>query len=97
MPCAPRSLDNAVWHALTTHHQAFAEVAGAARRYHPDVSVFAAVDDTADDGWDDLATLVGPSGPGALFRAGSRSSCRRAGPASVAARATRWCSASSRR
>ena len=64
-------LDNAVWHALTTHHQAFAEVAGAARRYQPDVSVFAAIDDTADGGaWDDLAPSSAPSSPGALFRPG---------------------------
>src|SRR6478672_11800758 len=35
-------LDNAVWHALTTHHRGFAEVAGSARRYHPEASVFAA-------------------------------------------------------
>jgi ribosomal protein S18 acetylase RimI-like enzyme len=63
-------LDNAVWHALTTDHQAFAEVAGAARRYHPDVSVFAAIDDAAGGAWDDLATLLGAEQPGALFRPG---------------------------
>ena len=33
-------LDNAVWFALNGPHQPFAEGDGAARRYHPDVSVF---------------------------------------------------------
>jgi len=66
----PSSLDNAVCHALNTYHQAFAEVAGAARRYHPDVSVFAAVDDTNDlNAWEDLAALLGAEHPGVLFRA----------------------------
>ena len=64
------ALDNAVWHTLTTEHQAFAEGAGAARRYYPDVSVFAAVDDTNDAAWDDLAALLGTGQPGALFRPG---------------------------
>ena len=63
-------LDNAVWHSLVHAHPRFAERAGAAARYQPDVSVFAAIDDTADSGWDDLATLLRPDHPGALFRPG---------------------------
>jgi len=63
-------LDNAVWHSLVHAHPRFAERAGAAARYQPDVSVFAAIDDSADSGWDDLATLLGPEHPGALFRPG---------------------------
>ena len=61
-------LDNAVWHALTTHHAGFADVAGTARRYRPDVSVFGAVEHFDDDAWDDLAALAGPGRPAVLFR-----------------------------
>ena len=39
----PSPLDNAVWHSLTTRHERFRRVAGTARRYRPDVSVFGAV------------------------------------------------------
>jgi ribosomal protein S18 acetylase RimI-like enzyme len=62
-------LDNAVWHALTTRQQGFAEVTAAARRYHPDVSVFAAMEEPDDDAWRDLAKLVGAGGFAVLFRA----------------------------
>jgi GNAT superfamily N-acetyltransferase len=61
-------LDNVTWHALTTVQAGFAEVGGRARRYHPDVSVFAAIDTGTADEWADLATLVGPEGTAALFR-----------------------------
>lgn len=63
-----RLLDNAAWHALTTVQAGFAEVRGGARRYHPDVSVFAAVDGGAREDWADLAALVGPGGVAALLR-----------------------------
>ena len=63
----PTLLDNAVWHSLAGAHEAFAERKGAAARYDPDVSVFAALGDDTDDGWPDLAALVG-AGAGALFR-----------------------------
>ena len=62
-------LDNVTWHALTTVHAASAETHGRARRYHPDVSVFAAIDTGVPAEWDDLARLVGPDGAAALFRA----------------------------
>jgi GNAT superfamily N-acetyltransferase len=61
-------LDNAVWHALTSCHEPFAEAAGTARRYIPAVSVFAAVDRLDVEGWSSLATLVGPGGTAVLFR-----------------------------
>jgi len=61
-------LDNAVWHALTTHHAGFADVAGTARRYRPDVSVFGAVEHFDDDAWNDLAALARPGRPAVLFR-----------------------------
>jgi ribosomal protein S18 acetylase RimI-like enzyme len=60
-------LDNAVWHSLTGPHRDFAERKDAAARYDPDVSVFAALGEDTDDGWQDLAALVG-DGTGALFR-----------------------------
>ncbi len=69
---APDDLDplaNAVWWALRTEQRELAEVAGRARRYPADVSVFAGVDVLDAGGWADLATLVGPSGTAALFRA----------------------------
>lgn len=66
-------LDNAVWHSLRGAHREFALATGAAARYDPEVSVFAALrddaDDAAEDAWRDLATLVGDAGTGALFRA----------------------------
>lgn len=52
-------LDNAVWHALTTHHASLAEVAGTARRYPRDVSPFAAVEALDAEGWASLAELGG--------------------------------------
>ena len=68
MTSEPSPLDNAVWHSLTTRHARFAESAGDARRYRPDVSVFAALGDLGDSAWGDLATLVGPGGHAVLFR-----------------------------
>ena len=62
-------LDNVSWHALTTVQAGFAESYGRARRYDPDVSVFAAIDAGSPAEWDDLARLVGPDGSAALFRA----------------------------
>ena len=62
------ALDNAVWHSLTGEHSTFAEVGGRAARYHPDVSVFAAVDEFDDGSWRDLASLIGPGGSAVLFR-----------------------------
>lgn len=66
----PHPLDNAVWHALATVQADVAEVAGAARRYQPDVSVFAGVDELDGAAWADLAKLAGPGGDVVLFRAG---------------------------
>jgi ribosomal protein S18 acetylase RimI-like enzyme len=66
---AAHPLDNAVWAALTTEHAPQAETVGAARRYPPDVSPFAAVDSLGAPAWADLASLVG-AGPVVLFRVG---------------------------
>jgi len=54
-------LDNAVWWALSSHHQRHADAFGRARRYHSAIAAFAAVDGYDEDSWDDLATLVGMS------------------------------------
>lgn len=64
-------LDNPVWHALTGPQEHLAEGAdagsGRARRYRPDISVFAALADARDpQAWADLAAIVGPGG-GALI------------------------------
>jgi len=61
-------LDNAVWAALTTHHDSLATSHGRARRYPSDVSPFCAVESTDAAAWRDLASLVGPSGTAVLFR-----------------------------
>lgn len=54
-------LDNPAWHSLSGPHARFADAHGLARRYQPDVSVFHALPDGADEqAWADLATLVGP-------------------------------------
>lgn len=54
---ADAALDNCVWAALGTRHAAFAEADGAARRYAPDVSIFAAVDEPTPEAWRDLGRL----------------------------------------
>ncbi|MCU1366128.1 MAG: family N-acetyltransferase [Ilumatobacteraceae bacterium] len=53
-------LDNPTWYALATRHAAFAEGDGLARRYRPEVSVFAAIDEPSPEAWAALAALVGP-------------------------------------
>jgi ribosomal protein S18 acetylase RimI-like enzyme len=68
MPLDLDALDNAVWHSLHGIHASVAEVAGTARRYPSDVSVFSAVDELDGDEWDALAKLVGPGGAAVLFR-----------------------------
>jgi ribosomal protein S18 acetylase RimI-like enzyme len=63
----PAVLDNPAWHALGGPHRPFAQTHGAARRYHPDVSVFHALPDLPDaQAWADLAALVGPGAELAL-------------------------------
>ena len=66
-----RQLDNPSWFALTGAQSAFSEGAGRARRYRPDVSVFAATVDDSADAWTDLADVVGPGGEVVLNRAGT--------------------------
>ena len=60
-------LDNVTWHALTTRQADVAERVGAAARFQPDVSVFAALGAPVDGAWSDLGSLVGPGGHAVLF------------------------------
>ena len=54
-------LDNPVWNSLNGAHAHFALRHGAAARFDPDVTVFAAMaDDAGPSAWDDLATLAEP-------------------------------------
>lgn len=62
-------LDNACWHALTGAQQRFAQGSDLARRYDPEVAVFAALPDTpTPDAWAALRDLVGPGQLAVLFR-----------------------------
>jgi len=61
-------LDNPVWHALTGPQQRFADGSGLARRFRPDVTLFAAIANDSSDAWADLAALVGPRGDAILAR-----------------------------
>ena len=62
-------LANPVWHALTGPHSTFAEGDGAARRYRPDVTPFAALpDEPSASDWDALAQVLGPGGIGVVLR-----------------------------
>jgi ribosomal protein S18 acetylase RimI-like enzyme len=60
-------LDNPVWDSLSGAQAAFALRHGAAARFDPDVTVFAALSDDALDvgraAWDDLAKLAAPGEP----------------------------------
>ena len=56
-------LDNPVWHSLIGAHAGLGEGSGLARRYRPDVSIFAAVSDPRDpQAWRDLTEVAGPGG-----------------------------------
>lgn len=69
MPGDDPRLDNPAWHALTGPHGPVAEVAGAARRYPPEVSFFAAIERPDTAAWAGLAGLAGPGGQVVLARA----------------------------
>jgi predicted GNAT family acetyltransferase len=62
-------LDRQAWSALTGRHERFAVVQGRARRYRPDVGVFAAVEDGSDESLADLAALVRAHGDVAILEA----------------------------
>ncbi|HWW55084.1 MAG TPA: hypothetical protein VNY84_15010, partial [Acidimicrobiales bacterium] len=62
------ALDNPVWYALSGPQRSFAEgTDGAALRYDPDVSIFAALPDRpTTESWAALGSLVGPAGVASL-------------------------------
>ena len=51
-------LDNPIWEALNSSQVRFAESAGAARRFLPEVSLLAGLPEPSQQGFDSLATLV---------------------------------------
>ena len=63
-------LDNPLWYALSGPQRIFAEgIDGAALRYDPEVSIFAAIPDRpTSDSWAALASVVGPGGVAGLAR-----------------------------
>ncbi len=60
-------LDNPIWEALSTSQARFAESAGSARRFSPDVSLLAGFRELSQDGFDSLASLVGAGDSVGLF------------------------------
>jgi ribosomal protein S18 acetylase RimI-like enzyme len=61
-------LANVVWEALTTNHAGFADGDGPARRYQPEVAVFAGMTDDSPASWAALGELVGAGHAAVLFR-----------------------------
>jgi ribosomal protein S18 acetylase RimI-like enzyme len=62
-------LDNPAWHALCGPHATLAEGSGGARRYRPEYTIFAALDDdTDDDSWHALTRIAGPGDATFLLR-----------------------------
>jgi ribosomal protein S18 acetylase RimI-like enzyme len=61
-------LDNPVWFALTGPQAPFAVRRGRAVRFDPAMSPFVGIADDDEASWDDLAQLLGSSGPAAMFR-----------------------------
>lgn len=59
-------LDRPIWHSLTTRHAGFARGDGAARRFDPRTSPFAAVRDDTPESLADLAPLI-PEGDSVLL------------------------------
>lgn len=60
-------LDNPIWKALNTTHVRFAESAGSARRFSPEVSLLAGFPAPSREGFDSLASLVGAGGSAGIF------------------------------
>jgi predicted GNAT family acetyltransferase len=53
-------LDNAVWHALNTHHTHFAVTQGLAKRYPAEVAAFAGLTEDTPAAYQDLQQLFAP-------------------------------------
>jgi ribosomal protein S18 acetylase RimI-like enzyme len=61
------ALDHPVWNALTTRQSGFSFGTGAARRFDPDVSAFAATRDNDPKSLSDLVPLIGAGGDNAYL------------------------------
>lgn len=61
------ALDNVIWQALTTRQTEFAEVAGHARRFVPEVTSLTGFSLPNARGYASLASLVGSGGTAAVF------------------------------
>jgi predicted GNAT family acetyltransferase len=61
------TLDNVIFHALTTSHAHFAEGNGVARRFHTAIGPLAGMSTATVEGFAALAQLIGPNEPVALF------------------------------
>ncbi len=57
-PTDDELLDNPMWYSLTSHHAALAIGGVTAKRYPPDVAVFAGCPDPAAPDWEALAALM---------------------------------------
>lgn len=53
-------LDRPVWHSLTTHHRSFSEGGPLARRFLPDVTLFASPCDDTPAAWQAVTDLLRP-------------------------------------
>jgi len=60
-------LDNPIWEALNTSQARFAESAGSARRFLPDVSLLAGFQEPFKEGFESLAALVRPGDSAGVF------------------------------
>jgi ribosomal protein S18 acetylase RimI-like enzyme len=61
------ALDNPIWESLGTGHARFAESAGSARRFTPEVSLLAGLREPSKDGFDSLAALAAAGEAAGLF------------------------------
>lgn len=62
------SLDNPVWHALTSPHRPYAIRRGTAAHYPRDMAPFAAIQEASDEAYADLARDLPPNAEARLFR-----------------------------
>jgi predicted GNAT family acetyltransferase len=60
-------LDNPIWHALSSHHAAFAQGDALARRYHPDVNSLGGMSEQTPDSYRALRELLPHDAKLALF------------------------------
>jgi ribosomal protein S18 acetylase RimI-like enzyme len=69
-PTAVQPLDNPIWHALTGPQQHLGDGSSLARRFRPDVALFAALAEYSPEAWADLGRLIGAGNDVILNRNG---------------------------